>query len=330
VSLDVGRHLLDGQEHDQHRQDHGGDHDRQDVGHPYRGDDAVQREHQIQQGDRGDRATSLLGIQKQWELAPGLRVLVAGESASEESDQGDREHRTIATEVNYSHDGGLQARTRNEFRWDEGLQERTQLLSVTQVEYKMNPAFTLLGRFRYSKTEDETNDTTQARIDERMLGVAYRPVVNDRFNALARYTHLSEIDPGTGTRSLAPETSMDVFSLDSTLQINPRLEWTQKLAARAQEDQLAALPTVETEMVLVVQRLTYNLYKPIDIGIEYRVLDAREADNSRRGWLTEVSWRLRRYVRLGVGYNFTDFSDNEFSQNDYSVHGWYFRIQGLY
>jgi hypothetical protein len=34
--------------------------------------------------------------------------------------------------------------------------------------------------------------------------------------------------------------------------------------------------------------------------------------------------------RVGAGYNFTDFSDDEFSQNDYSVKGWFFRVQGRY
>jgi hypothetical protein len=33
---------------------------------------------------------------------------------------------------------------------------------------------------------------------------------------------------------------------------------------------------------------------------------------------------------LGVGFNFTDFSDNEFSDNDYSVYGWFLRVQGRY
>jgi len=31
-----------------------------------------------------------------------------------------------------------------------------------------------------------------------------------------------------------------------------------------------------------------------------------------------------------VGYNFTDFSDDEFSNNDYSVKGWFLRLQGTY
>jgi hypothetical protein len=56
----------------------------------------------------------------------------------------------------------------------------------------------------------------------------------------------------------------------------------------------------------------------------------KEADDRRQGWLSELTWELMRHFRIGVGYNFTDFSDNEFSQNDYSVQGWFFRVQGRY
>jgi hypothetical protein len=66
------------------------------------------------------------------------------------------------------------------------------------------------------------------------------------------------------------------------------------------------------------------------VGTEYRILLQDEADDMRQGWLSEVTWEAVKHLRLGVGYNFTDFSDNEFSDNDYSVHGWFFRIQGRY
>jgi hypothetical protein len=41
-------------------------------------------------------------------------------------------------------------------------------------------------------------------------------------------------------------------------------------------------------------------------------------------------WKLHKHFRFGVGYNFTDFSDSEFSTNDYKVDGWFLRVQGRY
>ena len=36
------------------------------------------------------------------------------------------------------------------------------------------------------------------------------------------------------------------------------------------------------------------------------------------------------HLMLGIGYNFTDFSDDELSANDYSLQGWFLRVQGRY
>jgi hypothetical protein len=126
------------------------------------------------------------------------------------------------------------------------------------------------------------------------------------------------------------ESSIDVFSVETAFEIHPRLEWLAKEAWRTQQERVAFLPKVESESYLVVQRLNWNVWRPIDLAVEYRILGQRLADDERRGWLSEASWRVQENFRFGLGYNFTDFSDNELSQNDYDVSGWFLRIQGIY
>jgi hypothetical protein len=121
---------------------------------------------------------------------------------------------------------------------------------------------------------------------------------------------------------------MDVFSVEAALEVHPRIEWWTKGAARLQEDRFGDLPAVDSEILLTVQRFNFNVWKPLDLGVEYRVL--AESEDRRQGWLGEVTWELIRNFRVGTGYNFTDFSDDEFSSNDYSVEGWFFRVQGRY
>ncbi len=60
------------------------------------------------------------------------------------------------------------------------------------------------------------------------------------------------------------------------------------------------------------------------------VLGTNEAPDQRDGWLIEFMWRPVEHLRIGVGYNFTDFTDDEFSTNDFEVKGWFFRVQGTY
>ena len=81
---------------------------------------------------------------------------------------------------------------------------------------------------------------------------------------------------------------------------------------------------------LLINRLDFTLWRDLEYGLEYRILHQNEADDMRSGWLNELLYPVGEHLRLGVGFNFTDFSDNEFSDNDYSVYGWFLRVQGSY
>ena len=80
----------------------------------------------------------------------------------------------------------------------------------------------------------------------------------------------------------------------------------------------------------MLHRFNYHWRPQIDMGLEYRTLANREANDHKDGWLTELSWEPQQHMRLGVGYNFTEFSDNEFSDNNYSERGWFLRVQGKF
>src|SRR6185436_14145320 len=110
----------------------------------------------------------------------------------------------------------------------------------------------------------------------------------------------------------------------------PRVEWAVKMAVRTQEEILPGSAVVETDTVLKIQRFNVNFWKTLDLGVEYRTFRQSQTDDERRGWLGELMWSPIKYFRFGAGYNFTNFSDNEFAANDYSQDGWFFRVQGRY
>jgi len=88
--------------------------------------------------------------------------------------------------------------------------------------------------------------------------------------------------------------------------------------------------TLTTNTWLAIDRLNFNLWKPLDLGVEYRLLAQRETSDRRQGFLAELMWRIKKHFRAGIGYNFTDFSDDEFARNDYRTGGWFIRVQGRY
>jgi hypothetical protein len=122
----------------------------------------------------------------------------------------------------------------------------------------------------------------------------------------------------------------DVASVDSVLQILPRLEWVAKLALRDQRNEDGGSAAVDSKSYLGIQRINWLFLNRFELGAEYRLLEQRLADDRRQGWLGELMWKPVKNFRFGVGYNFTDFSDNEFSQNDYKVRGWFVRAQARY
>ena len=61
---------------------------------------------------------------------------------------------------------------------------------------------------------------------------------------------------------------------------------------------------------LAVVRGRCHLSKRRDGLLEYRWLDVDEADDNRQGVLLGIDRHINDHLKIGVGYNFTDFSDD--------------------
>lgn len=287
-------------------------------------------EYQWERSAAGDRNLSLLGAQTQWDVAPGLAAHLTGEFADVNATAGPLTRSTLAAGLSYSPRPGLRATTRDEVRDEKGSANRVQHLTTNLLELRLRPDVTLLGKYRFSRTRDRLSGEDEARFDERSIGLAFRPVSTDRFNALSRYTRLTdERPPVPGGAAL--DATTDVASLEWSFDVTRNVEWVEKGAVKKKtEDDGSGVPPLTTRTTLAVNRLNLRLWSSISLGFEYRTLAQREADDERAGWLSELLWKAARNMRVGLGYNFTDFSDNEFSDNDYSVRGWFFRMQGKY
>jgi hypothetical protein len=83
-------------------------------------------------------------------------------------------------------------------------------------------------------------------------------------------------------------------------------------------------------LLLWINRLNFHLVRNLDVCGEYRMLKSTLADELKSGFLVEVAYVLLEKVRIGAGYNFTSFSDNEFARRDYDHGGFFFRVTGQY
>ncbi|MBW2387540.1 MAG: DUF11 domain-containing protein, partial [Deltaproteobacteria bacterium] len=82
-----------------------------------------------------------------------------------------------------------------EFRYDDTEQtdgtseDRTTWLFRNSLKYQISPDWRLLGKFNHSFSESSEGNFFDADYTEAVLGYAYRPVENDRLNALIKYTY---------------------------------------------------------------------------------------------------------------------------------------------
>jgi hypothetical protein len=61
---------------------------------------------------------------------------------------------------------------------------------------------------------------------------------------------------------------------------------------------------------LLVARADFHIVHKWDALIEARQLTATEIRNVRSGFLVAIYRHINKNVKFGMGYNFTDFSDN--------------------
>ncbi len=289
----------------------------------------IYSEYQWDKSDNGDQSLSLVGAEQQWKIEHGWKLNLGSEYSDINTLSGITSRNTFIVGLSYMKKG-LKASARHETRNDRGTERKRQLLTSSSIEYNLNPDYILFGKYRYSITHNLTTQIDDASFDEHSIGVAYRPTRHDRFNALTRYTRLSDLRPLNLNSSTATTTKMDVFSIEWSYQINKKFEWVEKQAVRIKTEQVGSFSALKTQTHLSIHRLNYGLPWQFRLGLEYRTLKQKQANDQRTGWLSEVTWEANHHVRLGLGYNFTDFSDNEFSSNDYSTEGWFIRIQGKY
>ncbi|MFQ5935414.1 MAG: hypothetical protein ACE5LB_03290, partial [Acidiferrobacterales bacterium] len=273
---------------------------------------------------------SLIGMRRRWDIGQGLDLLLLGERSEIDTDLEKTVRYALAAGLSYDNGKGLKLSTRNEIRTEEGGRDLEQFLTTNRAELALTPDLKMLGYLRYGLTTDSSLTPEDTEFTELSMGLAYRPVANDRFNALFRYTKLSDAPTLFQSSTDATVTESDVLSADWSYQINRKLEWVGKLAFKLTEEATPGFATVDSDTTLAIQRFNYNFYRNFELGGEYRIRSQSTADDQAQGWLFEFMWRPIEHMRIGVGYNFTDFSDNEFSDNDFSVKGWFFRLQGTY
>jgi flagellar motor protein MotB len=220
------------------------------------------------------------------------------------------------------HSGGWQFSSGVEYRSDDVEQldlarnERETWLFRNSLKFQLNPSSRLFGKLNYADSESSNGAFFDGGYTEAVFGYALRPVSNDRFNAMAKYTYFYNV-PTTGQvggQNVASEfiQKSHVAAVDMTYDFTSRLTLGAKYAYRLGQVSLDRVDPefFENNASLYVLRADYRFRENWEVLVETRLLDMPDLDESKAGALAAVSRYFGDHVKLGLGYNFTDFSDD--------------------
>ncbi|MBW2503514.1 MAG: OmpA family protein [Deltaproteobacteria bacterium] len=226
-----------------------------------------------------------------------------------------------------------------EYREDESEQldasstTRTTWLVRLDLKYQVSENWRLLGKLNYAYSDSSEGQFYDGEFTEGVLAYAYRPIENDRFNALLKYTYfynLPAVDqvstlgsgPGVVQRS-------HIAALDVSYDLTPRWTVGGKYAYRLGEVSLDRKDTdyFDSRAHLYVLRLDWHALHRWDALLEGRMLDLPDAEDRLSGVLLGVYRHLGSQLKLGVGYNFSSFSD-DLTDLDYDHQGLFINLVG--
>lgn len=218
-----------------------------------------------------------------------------------------------------------------EFRRDTGIADRKQWVSTNRLFYKINDDWRIAGRVNFGDTKDALDPVANARFIESNLGFSYRPALDDRWNLLGKLTYLYDVN-SLGQDGLTDyDQRSKVASFEGIYRANAAWEFAGKVARREGDARLSRNTGDwfdSTANFGSVQARFQTHYK-WDALAEYRFLDVQQDDSLRKGWLIGVDRHVSENFRVGLGYNFTSFSDN-LTIIDFDQKGWFLNINGTY
>lgn len=310
----------------------------------------VYNEYRIADGAEGRGVQAAIGVRNTFKLNEQVRVTggiehtrdLSGYSNSVNSGNGYAgglgESTAVTSGIEYITD---RIKTSGVFEARQGDDANTRLFSAG-FGYKLDPSWSLLARSIMSTSEGQgANAGNERHLQRHQIGVAYRPVDDDTWNALARYERRSQRVVGAGNAagslqgssvfgadngaSLPGKTSADIVS--THLNYNPEpgkavmARYAFKLS-RADDGTLASKYWAH----LVQARYTQDIDKDWDVGVQAGLLYGK-GGALKKTFGVEVGYQVQKNMWVSAGYNFVGLNDRDLTANEYTSKGAYVRLR---
>ncbi|OQY41277.1 MAG: hypothetical protein B6227_05645 [Fusobacteriia bacterium 4572_74] len=241
-----------------------------------------------------------------------------------------REAISIYQSIDYSK---LTLKNKIEYRQDKGTENIYQYITTNSFRYKWTDEYTMVGKLNYSITENETTNKTEVEFTEGNIGLAYRPIYNDKINYLTRYTYFQDREEDSDRDIDYNDEESHIFEFETIYAYNEKWEFGVKLAQKKKKEifrrESGSNYQVRSNIYLTGLKATYHVMHKWDIFGEYHwKVDGYEND-LEQGALVAVNRHIGDNFKIGVGYNFSKFND-DLRRDDYNSQGWFINLVGKF
>ncbi|MGL4904204.1 MAG: hypothetical protein ACRC34_01710, partial [Cetobacterium sp.] len=203
-------------------------------------------------------------------------------------------------------------KNRVELREEDGDEKVRQFFTQNSLEYRYSEEYSFSGKLNYSFT----HDSSLSSYLEASLGLAYRPIDNDRLNYLSRYTMILDSD----SRG-AKDFSAYIGEVETIYSFSNALDISLKNGYRREYD------TYLNELYLLGVKANYRVLDSWEVFGQYQMLLDRANEDLLNGAIFGVYKNVHRNMKFGGGYNFSGFKDS-LGEQDYRSDGWFLNIVG--
>jgi flagellar motor protein MotB len=241
--------------------------------------------------------------------------------------------------IGYGHDK-IQFSSGIEYRDDQMQQpDATSYTSLktwlfrNNFKYQVTPDWRLIGKLDHSMSDASQGQFYDGGYTEAVVGYGYRPVQSDRLDVLAKYTYFYNV-PTAG--QVTPQDTAAQFiqkshiaSIDVSYDLTRQWTVGGKYAYRMGE---ASLERVNPQFFdntaeLYIVRVDWHFHQEWEGMIEGRALEEPDFNQTRSGMLVALYRHLGKHVKAGLGYNFTNFSE-DLTDMSFKSHGVFMNVVG--
>lgn len=277
-------------------------------------------EYRLRDAMAGREAQAAVGLRNQWRLGEGIGLNTGFERTHSLDGKTASESMALTGAIDYTGSPLWKGSARLELR---SSANSNSLLNTLGVAYKLNDAWTFLGRKTLHITQGKgVPDKTQNRVQ---MGLAWRDNTTYQWNALFRIEQRYE---KSGDAATADHLIRNVSIVSSHVNYQPSraLQLSGRYAGKWANENSNRLGSTNV-LHLLSARATYEFAKRWDAGLNAFSFFSNGLRSHQFGAGPEVGYRVMDNLWVSGGYNFFGYTDKDLAGADYTNPGAYLRLR---